>query len=172
MEASSLLLVFALATTNVGQSFSTEDFAAQNKIYQNWWSTDFETNFDKLPLKGGVEDSHRPYSGYIYPDTGGGTIRTLRKYDAAFNGRRSLATSFEQWDTTSQKERKGRGFFGRGRMRTPHWHGHCNGWAAAAIRHAEPQNSVVRNGYTFTPSDIKALLAEIYIYREEELFPG
>ena len=51
-------------------------------------------------------------------------------------------------------------------MGTPNWHGHCNGWAAAAIRHAEPQQSVSRNGVVFSPADIKALLAELYIYNE------
>ena len=57
-------------------------------------------------------------------------------------------------------------------METPNWHGHCNGWAAAAIRHAEPQNSVRRNGVTFTPADIKGLLAEVYIYNDLEYLVG
>jgi hypothetical protein len=51
-------------------------------------------------------------------------------------------------------------------MGTPNWHGHCNGWAAAAIRHAEPQQSVSRNGVVFSPADIKGLLAELYIYND------
>jgi hypothetical protein len=55
---------------------------------------------------------------------------------------------------------------GMTKMGTPHWHGHCNGWAAAAMRHAEPQQSVRMNGVTFTPADIKGLLAEIYIYND------
>ena len=54
------------------------------------------------------------------------------------------------------------------KMDTPNWHGHCNGWTAATIRHAEPQNSVRINGVTFTPADIKAMLAEIYIYNDLE----
>jgi hypothetical protein len=52
------------------------------------------------------------------------------------------------------------------RTDTPDWAGHCNGWVSAAIRHAEPRQSVVRNGVTFTPADIKALLAELYVYNE------
>jgi hypothetical protein len=51
-------------------------------------------------------------------------------------------------------------------MGTPSWHGHCNGWTAAAIRHAEPRQSVTRNGVVFSPADIKALLAEIYMYND------
>ena len=56
--------------------------------------------------------------------------------------------------------------------RIPAWHGHCNGWTAAAIRHAEPQNNVVRRGVVFTPADIKGLLAEIYIYNDTEFLGG
>jgi len=57
-------------------------------------------------------------------------------------------------------------------MGTPHWHGHCNGWTAAAIRHAEPKKSVNHNGVVFTPADIKALLAEIYIYNDTQMLAG
>ena len=56
--------------------------------------------------------------------------------------------------------------------RVPTWYGHCNGWTAATIRHAEPQKSVVRNGVTFTPADIKGLLAEIYMYSPTEHLGG
>jgi hypothetical protein len=56
--------------------------------------------------------------------------------------------------------------------RTPGWYGHCNGWTAAAIRHAEPQSNVVRNGVVFTPADIKGLLAEIYMYTDTEFLGG
>ena len=77
----------------------------------------------------------------------------------------------QKWDTTAFKEpieRRGPlGLMVWGkRMGTPDWYGHCNGWAAASIRHAEPQENVVHNGVVFTPADIKALLAEIYIYNE------
>ncbi|MBW8884108.1 MAG: hypothetical protein JF612_04865 [Planctomycetia bacterium] len=54
----------------------------------------------------------------------------------------------------------------------PTWYGHCNGWTAAAIRHAEPQRSVTRNGVVFTPADIKGLLAEIYMYTDSEFLGG
>ena len=75
--------------------------------------------------------------------------------------------------STGLFSRGGRGFFGGGFFgRIPAWHGHCNGWAAAAIRHAEPQNNVVRRGVVFTPADIKGLLAEIYIYNDTEFLGG
>jgi len=128
-----------------------------------------------------VPEHRVPYSGYIYPDVGGGTISALRKYDRAFNGGRYKAAAHEQWDTTAyaqpvQTQTRG-GLFGRRtmtvtRVQTPSWHGHCNGWTSASIRHKEPQKSVTRNGVTFRPADIKALLAEIYIYTHSETVAG
>ncbi|HUG70876.1 MAG TPA: hypothetical protein VMM76_24220 [Pirellulaceae bacterium] len=87
------------------------------------------------------------------------------------------AAAFEHRDTTAFTEptTERRGLFGLRRVtveETPHWHGHCNGWTAAAIRHAEPQTSVTRNGVVFTPADIKGLLAEIYMYRDNEFLGG
>ena len=114
-----------------------------------------------------------PYSGYIYPDTAGGTVRSLSKYDRAFNGGRGMATSWERRDTSMTERQPG--LFGGtlfSRERTPDWYGHCNGWTSAAIRHAEPVKSVTRNGVTFSPSDIKGLLAEIYIYNHHEVLAG
>jgi hypothetical protein len=112
-----------------------------------------------------------PYSGYIYPDRNGGTVASMQKYDQAFHSGQFPATAWEQWDNSAYDKpiAQRSGLFGRRTTtvrQTPHWHGHCNGWAAAAIRHAEPQQSVTRNGVVFTPADIKGLLAEIYIYNE------
>ena len=55
---------------------------------------------------------------------------------------------------------------------TPSWYGHCNGWTSAAIRHAEPQKEVTRNGVVFTPADIKGLLAEVYMYNDPQMLAG
>jgi hypothetical protein len=130
--------------------------------------------FDQLPTKGGVPSGRTPYSGYIYPDRQGGTSAALRKYDRAFHGGRNLATSEENRDIQSSKKYvPGRGLFrAGGGIQSPHWYGHCNGWTAATIRHAEPTNSVQRNGVVFTPSDVKALLAEVYMYNENEYLGG
>ena len=101
----------------------------------------------------------------------------MRKYDRAFHRGRTPAASYERYDTTAFKEKPEiKGLFGRtfsfGTARTPNWHGHCNGWSAAAIRHAEPQRSVYRNGVEFDTADIKALLAEIYIYNDTAMLAG
>lgn len=175
MQTSALILLMAVNT--VGVSIPKEDVKVQETNFAQWWGTEFVWKFDDLPDKGTVPEIRVPYSGHIYPDNSGGTTRVLYKYDRAFNGGRSLAASHERWDTTAFKEPVERtGLFGRTfrglRQRTPDWYGHCNGWTAAAIRHAEPEHSVVRNGVVFSPSDIKGLLAEIYIYNDHVVLGG
>jgi len=171
LTALTALVATLIASNGWGASIPDEDVQFQNETFRRYWGRDFDWKFDALPTKGVVPKGRVPYSGYIYPDTAGGTQAALRKYDAAFHGRRSLAWSYERWDTTAfqQPVRRSGGLFGLRQyttMQTPNWHGHCNGWTSAAIRHAEPQHSVTKNGVTFSPADIKALLAEIYIYND------
>ena len=178
----SLTLAIALSLTHSSLAQASTairelEITTQNDAYQRWWNQELVWRFDDLPTEGGVPEDRVPYSGHDYPDRAGGTITAMRKYDQAFHEGRSLAAAFEQKDTSTIKEPtvERRGIFGLRRRtveRTPGWHGHCNGWAAAAIRHAEPQTSVRRNGVTFTPADIKALLAEIYMYSEAEFLGG
>jgi hypothetical protein len=171
----SLVFVALLAANTVGNDIGNQKIEQQNQIFQKWWGQELVWNFDDLPAKGDVAESRIPYSGHIYPDTAGGTVHALSKYDRAFNGRSGRAAAWERWDTTAFKEpTPSRGLFGfmMRRMETPHWHGHCNGWTAAAIRHAEPKQSVNRHGVVFSPADIKALLAEIYIYNDTQMLDG
>jgi len=170
------VVIAAIAlSTGMGALIPDEVAKEQDRVFKRYWGKKLVRNFDKLPTEGRVADYRVPYSGYIYPDTAGGTGYALRKYDLAFNGGRGLASGHEQWDTTAYRkptyQRMGL-FRSRVVYTTPHWHGHCNGWTAAAIRHAEPQNSVKYNGVVFSPADIKALLAEIYIYNENENLAG
>ncbi len=150
----------------------------QKEVFQHWWGTELNFTLAELPAEGKVPDFRVPYAGHDYPDRAGGTVMAMQKYDRAFN-RRSLATEWEQDDIrvhrNGREEGFRRGLFGRiirTRSRVPTWYGHCNGWTAAAIRHAEPQKSVVRNGVTFTPADIKGLLAELYMYSATEHLGG
>jgi len=145
--------------------------------YKKWFKTELETRFDKLPTVGMVPKWRHPYAGHIYPDNAGGTTNVLRKYDRAFHRGRSLAAGYERHDIAIHQETQHRrgGFFGLMTYTVranPHWSGHCNGWAGAAIRHAEPKKNVTRNGVTFTPSDIKGLLAELYVYCDTEFLGG
>ena len=173
----SVLLVALIAMGSVGASIPQRAIEKQNEVFLRLWGTEFEWKFDQLPANGTIPNYRLPYSGYIYPDKSGGTSSALRKYDMAYNRGRMAAVGYEQRDTTSFKKptEQRAGLFGirtRTVMETPNWHGHCNGWTAATMRHAEPQTSVRMNGVTFTPADIKALLAEIYIYNDIEHLAG
>ena len=183
--AVSLLLVSAsLAQYGPPQRFyghgpiKKDELEYQQQAFKQWWGTEYVTKLDELPKEGKVADYRVPYSGHDYPDMGGGTLVAMYKYDRAF---RSRAADFERFDISEHRNARDgedwvRGPFGRMRMvrsrHVPTWYGHCNGWTAAAIRHAEPQKSVVRNGVVFTPADIKGLLAEIYMYNDSEFLGG
>lgn len=172
----SAIVFLIFAGHSLGATIPTAVADKQDRVFQQYWGTGFEWKFDALPTTGTVPNFRVPYSGYIYTDRSGGTENPLRKYDLAFHGGRPLAVGFEKWDTTAFKQptpRKGPfGMTWGKKMETPNWHGHCNGWTAAAIRHSEPKTSVKRNGVTFTPADIKGLLAEIYIYNDVEMLAG
>jgi hypothetical protein len=180
MGSSALTLALAVAIGSYMQSHGAikqEEVDYQNQNFEQWWGTELNWRFDDLPTKGSVPKFRVPYSGHDYPDTAGGTKSALWKYDRAFHRGRSVAVAYEEHDTTSFTEptTERRGLVGLMRVRverTPGWHGHCNGWTAASIRHAEPQQSVRRNGVTFTPADIKGLLAEIYMYTDSEFLGG
>jgi len=162
-------LIVAISAGIAGATIPDKVIEKQDQAFERYWGTDFVWKFDELPAKGSVPKFRVPYSGYIYTDRAGGTISAMRKYDQAYHRGRSVAASWEQWDTSPQRNRNtsGRPLLGLfGARRVPDWYGHCNGWTAAAIRHAEPTKSVRRNGVVFTPRDIKGLLAEIYIYNE------
>lgn len=172
------LLLTALASAPAWAGYiARSEVKEQNEHFQQWWETKLEWKAEKLPVKGRVPSYRMPYAGYIYPDKAGGCINVLGKYDRAFNWGRGSAAAYERHDIAIHKDtvtRRG-GLFGWRmvtRRDTPDWAGHCNGWTAAAIRHAEPRRSVIRNGVRFTPADIKALLAELYVYNDNIYLGG
>lgn len=172
----SVLTAVLIAAGGVGATIPDEVVEGQNLAFRRYWDSQFVWRFQELPTKGMVAKSRIPYSGYIYPDTRGGTASMLRKYDRAFHDGRMLATGHENWDTSAFKEpTPRRGLFGipfGTTLETPYWHGHCNGWTAATMRHAEPKKNVKVNDVVFTPSDIKGLLAEIYLYNDTIVLVG
>ena len=122
------------------------------------WDQTFTTKLSSLPKEGSVPADKIPYSGHWYPEVNGGTgVRqrtgsALEKYDQALNAGNMKASG---WETANHTVARGNP--------DSEWAGHCNGWSAAASRHKEPYKNVVRNGVTFEPHDVKALLAEIYM---------
>lgn len=183
---SALIAASTLAQYGPPRSYGTikkEELEYQQQAFKQWWDDDLVLKLADLPAEGKVPDFRLPYSGHDYPDRGGGTMNAMYKYDRAFHRGQPRAAEYERMDVsahrnTGDEEIMVRGLFGRvryvrgGGRGTPSWYGHCNGWTAAAIRHAEPQKSVVKNGVTFTPADIKGLLAEIYMYTESEFLGG
>lgn len=117
------------------------------EIFKDVWAEEQIFEFSKLPTSGVA--ARIPVSGHWYPEYSGGLNATnvLTKYDQAFNGGQNIATAWESANRVSGIS----------------WAGHCNGFAAAAIRHREPKRDVVKNGVTFTRRDIKALLASLYM---------
>ena len=184
MSSTALALVVLVAVTGqtngrtgAAAPVRADELSRLRTSYQRLWGEELVLKFESLPVEGSAEDFRVPYSGHDYPDKIGGTIAPLRKYDQAFHGGRSLAAGYEKSDiedhAKTKKREPGRGLIGRLRGPvTPGWYGHCNGWTAATIRHAEPSQNVVRNGVTFTPADIKGLLAEMYMYTSTEALGG
>lgn len=174
----SIVVILALfGTSGFAQRLDVKEAENHAKQFQHWWGHKLIWKFHDLPKSGSVAKERLPYSGHIYPDRAGGTEQVLRKYDRAFHGNRPLAVNYEKYDIrihATGGRSPGDGllaFIGLGN-RIPRWSGHCNGWVAAAIRHAEPENNVVRNGVVFTPADIKGLLAELYTYTDSEFLAG
>ncbi|MEZ4743128.1 MAG: hypothetical protein R3B45_11900 [Bdellovibrionota bacterium] len=132
---------------------STSEISNSSAFFKASWDKEFVIKFDMLPTAG--ESEATPYSGYWYPEAGGGidlpTIdgsSVLERYDRAFHSGISRAKLWERQN-----------HHGVGTS----WAGHCNGFSAASARHSEPVSSVTRNGVTFSAENIKALLAEIYM---------
>ncbi len=183
---SCLALVAAVGQTS-SNPIPKDELTYQQQVFKQLWGQELKLRLADLPADGKVPDVRVPYSGFDYPDRSGGTMPAMMKYDHAFHGNRMLATEWERRDVGVHKSgRDARppragglvriGLFQRIRAsrgpQTPYWYGHCNGWTAAAIRHAEPQFNVTRNGVVFTPADIKGMLAEIYMYTETEFLGG
>ena len=103
----STLFVALTAIAALGAPIPNAEVVKQNETFKQLWETDFTWQYDKLPEAGGVAEWRVPYSGYIYPDTAGGTRNALSKYDRAFNGGRGLATAYEARDTSMTERQPG-----------------------------------------------------------------
>jgi len=137
---------------------SRREIKGSSDFFFSVWDQSFTTKLTDLPKDGSVAPENVPYSGHWYPEVSGGTGvkqrsgSALEKYDLAINAGNMKAT---QWEAANHTVPRG--------SADAEWAGHCNGWSAAATRHKEPFKNVTRNGVTFEPHDVKALLAEIYM---------
>ncbi len=122
----------------------------------------FSRKFEDLPAVGEVPEESKPMSGGYYPESTGGT-------DVAVNGKTALA----KYDEVFNGEGKAQAWEREKHVSGPAWAGHCNGFSAAGQRHPkEPSKTVVKNGVTFDPRDIKALMAEIHMSADYEFLGG
>ena len=78
------------------------------------------------------------------------------KFDK-FHNLRNKTKKWEIKNHTCDKESGESGKSCRG------WWGHCNAWAAAAIKEGEPRKSFKRSRINFTVADQKGLLTELYM---------
>lgn len=136
----------------------TDDTIKTARFYRNIGVEEFVTKLSDLPIRG--QSSRIPHSGSYYPDVDGGvnrvldggTMTVLQKYDAVFNSGKPLAVDWEKKYHTIDANHS-----------AAEWSGHCNGFAAAAQRHREPEKAVRKGNIIFTAKDIKALLAEVHM---------
>jgi hypothetical protein len=87
MDVTSLLVAVVVSVSGWGASgpLPRVDVETQDLVFQELWGEDFVWNFDALPTQGAVPGFRKPYAGYIYPDSIGGTYRSMQKYDQAFH---------------------------------------------------------------------------------------
>ena len=149
---------------------NSEDTGAAGALFRQVFNESYERNLDNLQafstkenaaFFSSVDPIRVPYSDYWFPEKYGGTdgpnaendgkgpaTKALQQYDAAFYGGVSTATKWEKENHNNMEV---------------NWYGHCNGFSAAAARHTNPLKAVEKNGVTFTPMQIRALLAEVYM---------
>ena len=174
--ALSFVVALVISSTASAQSWPVlkQERDELNKDFERLWDEPLVWKFDDLPTKAYVSKHRVPYAGSIYLDNIGGTWQACRKYDRAFYPGYNRAEAHEAYDIRIHSSFVGGGGFfgGGGYLAVPHWSGHCNGWAAASIRHAEPKYSIKHNGVLFTPKDIKSLLAEVYTFCDTKMLGG
>ncbi len=141
---------------------NTREAREQEAFFNShWWDDAYVMKFSDLPSRGKAR--RQPYSGYWYPYNKGGTATVLahggetalRKYDRAF-GTKALS-----WEQRYHSD-----------ANAPRWTGHCHGFAAASQLLPAPLTKVTKGGVTFTPAEIKTLLAELHAHAEMHMLGG
>jgi hypothetical protein len=125
------------------------------------------TEVDKY-RNGSVEDLRVPYIDTWYPESSQGTnqLGALTKYDQAFYSGESKSA---KWELEHHSRP------------SPAWYGHCNGTAVSVSRYQSPKSSVKRprncvvgsaSCVEFSPSDIRALIAEMNMNSKAKFISG
>jgi hypothetical protein len=84
-------------------------------------------------------------------------LSPIYKYDTLFNSPGTPATKFEIENHSCDK------YTGETKAGCVYWWGHCNGWAAAALKEREPRQTVVYKGETLEVGHLKGILSELWL---------
>ncbi len=132
--------------------------------------TDFASLFNHSERA--VQPKQVPWAGSYFPygyhgiaDDSQQKPSSSERYDRTFNRGRLVATQWEKanhsCDAVEKELQEG----------CKNWWGHCNAWAAAAIKEVEPRNAIDHAGTRFSVGDQKAYLTELWM-DSDSLFAG
>ena len=72
------LITCLAVVTAIGQTssnpISKDELEYQKQAFKQWWGQDLVLKLADLPADGTVADARVPYSGFDYPDLGGGPM--------------------------------------------------------------------------------------------------
>lgn len=149
---------------------SQASFASAQSFTLN--TQEFVTLFNKARVG---QPTNTPWAGsyWAYANSGIATktvssnpslngVSPAQKYDAVFG------TQAEAWE---RQNHSCDAYTGETKASCQGWWGHCNAWAAAAIKEKEPRQAISKNGRTYNVADQKALLTELWM-SSGSLFEG
>jgi hypothetical protein len=175
------------SSLHYGESRRLERTAVDIQRLEQYFKKPLEYNIRKLPRR--FEFSPVPWPGSYWPiyadginvQWADGQPSASQKYARAFGLNptqlanqisaksgilsqrgRPTCVSDRQCARLGDKSRCGRRAGESRGVCIPSWFGICHAWAPAAILEPEPKCSVQKNGVTFEPMDLKALITQVY----------
>lgn len=159
------LINMGIAALLVGVSFSA--FAQDEKALVV--NQDFQSLFNNYRY---AQPKNIPWAGSFYPygengtavgiqgkdrDKDDSTNSPMYKYDRIYNGGQSKATKFEMENHSCDH------LSGADKTSCEGWWGHCNGWASAALKEAEPRKTITFKGVQLEVGHQKGILSELWL---------
>lgn len=162
-----LFIIFALVFSTQGYSYSEGSFGLSN--------TNFEFLYNNHRL-GGPEVAPWVGSWWAYKNNGidHGENPNPRNRAKVQSPAYKFDKFFKLGNKTASWERSSHtcdNQTGESKESCEGWWGHCNAWAAAAIKEAEPRESFNKGGINWNVADQKAIMSELYM-ENYSLFVG
>jgi len=111
-----------------------------------------------------------PWAGNFFPYSEQGTAVKLDASGEPFKHGRSpmesyefISQNFNQAYNWEIEHHNCKNYEGKTKKSCEAWWGHCNGWAAAAIKEKEPRNSKLVGGQEISVADQKGILSELWL---------